>query len=140
MKTDETLGEVFNVEPAKQELKPVAKQEIVPVSQNEKKIEDDYVKSRTNLHNLLHQGEEALLHALEVAKQSEHPRAFEVVGGLIKQLADVNDQLMDLHAKREKMKKAEPKNNGETNITNNSIFVGSTNELNKMLNKMRGDE
>ena len=140
MKTDKKLGEVFNVEPAEsQEIVP-ASAKMPVVSDNEEKIEDDYTSSRQNLHKLLYQGEEALLHALEVAKQSEHPRAFEVVGGLIKQLADVNDQFMDLHAKREKMKKSTPDApDGGTNITNNSIFVGSTSELNKMLNKMRGE-
>lgn len=138
MKTDKNLGEVFNVEPAQTEIVPAAPKNEIVVSDNEGKIEDDYATSRKNLHSLLHQGEEALLHALEVAKQSEHPRAFEVVGGLIKQLADVNDQLMDLHAKREKMKRPAEVEKGAT-VTNNSIFVGSTNELNKMLNKMRGE-
>jgi hypothetical protein len=138
MKTDNSLGEVFNVEPApRQEVLPAR---VINVDPNEKKIDSDYDHTRNNLHNLLHNGEEALLHALEVAKSSEHPRAFEVVGNLIKNLADVNEQLMDLHAKRQKMKLPEEKEKGDTTITNNSIFVGSTTELNKMINKMKTGE
>lgn len=138
MKTDDNLGQVFNIEPApKQEILP---REIKPVDPNEGKIETDYDHTRNNLYNLLHNGEEALLHALEVAKSSEHPRAFEVVGNLIKNLADVNEQLMDLHGKRQKMKSPEEKEKGDTTITNNSIFVGSTTELNKMINKMKTGE
>lgn len=139
MKTDDMLGQVFNVEPVQsQEILPAER--AVKVNPDEGKIEHDYDATRNNLHNLLHNGEEALLHALEVAKNSEHPRAFEVVGNLIKNLADVNQQLMDLHGKRQKMKSPEEKEKGDTNITNNSIFVGSTTELNKMINKMKTGE
>ena len=79
------------------------------------------------------------MHALDVAKASENPRAFEVVGGLMKQLADINHQLLDLSEKRQKMsapKKNDPAGNQITN--NNAFFVGSTTELNKMLNNMTG--
>jgi hypothetical protein len=81
-------------------------------------------------------GQAALEHALAVAKQSEHPRAFEVVGNLIKQLADVNQQLMDIHNQKRKLE--EPGKAAQKNVTNNSIFVGSTAELNKMIKKMQG--
>jgi uncharacterized glyoxalase superfamily metalloenzyme YdcJ len=74
-----------------------------------------------------------------VAKQSEHPRAFEVVGTLMKQLADINHQLMDLSEKRQKMKNAMKEPETTTNVTNNAIFVGSTAELNKMLKNMGDD-
>jgi ABC-type proline/glycine betaine transport system substrate-binding protein len=79
-------------------------------------------------------GQNALYSALEVAKQSEHPRAYEVVGNLMKQLADVNQQLMDIH--QQKAKLDGPKESAQK-VTNNAIFVGSTSELNKMIKKLK---
>jgi len=78
------------------------------------------------------------MHALEVAKASEHPRAFEVVGNLMKQLSDVNAQLLDLHEKKQKLDlPAAKKEEASKQVTNNNaIFVGSTAELNKMLQNM----
>jgi hypothetical protein len=79
-----------------------------------------------------------LSHAIEVAKQSEHPRAFEVVGNLMKQIADINTQLMDLHQQKQKL---DAPAKGESKVTNNNaIFVGSTSELNKLINKMSKGE
>ena len=145
MKLNDSLNDTFNIEPAQQitgELITRSGEVIVPqmdtVNEN---VEYDYEKTRNNLHSLLSQGQDALIHALEVAKSSEHPRAFEVVGGLMKQLADINHQLLDLSEKRQKIsapQKNEPAGAQVTN--NNAIFVGSTAELNKMLQNMtRGD-
>lgn len=140
----QTLNSTFNIAPAEPiqgEIITKSGEVIVPQdSEMEKNIDYDYEKTRGNLHSLLSQGQEALVHALEVAKQSEHPRAFEVVGGLVKQLADVNHQLMDLSEKRQKLmdksKKDAPQGTQVTN--NNAFFVGSTNELNKMIRDMTG--
>jgi hypothetical protein len=137
MNTDESLSKIFDIEftEVQETIKP-----LVPVTEivgTSDKIEDDYDKSRLNLHSLLLSGQAALEHALSVAKQSEHPRAFEVVGNLIKQLADVNQQLMDIHSQKKKLE--EPGKAAKANVTNNSIFVGSTAELNKMIKKMQGE-
>lgn len=140
----QTLNSTFNIAPtevAPTEIITKSGEVIVPqMAEIEKNVDYDYEKTRNNLHSLLSQGQDALMHALEVAKQSEHPRAFEVVGGLMKQLADVNHQLMDLSDKRQKMmdktKKDEPAGTQVTN--NNAFFVGSTNELNKMIKDMTG--
>jgi hypothetical protein len=84
------------------------------------------------------QGEDALMGALEVAKASEHPRAFEVVGTLMKQLADVNQQLLDLHRQKAKLDEPVKGVGGGKQVTNNNaIFVGSTTELNKMISNMQ---
>lgn len=139
MKIDESLSDVFDVEPMHVD---VSTGEIIPVSNETppqtEKIEYDYDQTRLNLYNLLNQGQDALNAALSVAKQSEHPRAFEVVGNLMKQLADVNEQLMKIHEKKQKLdapiKKEEEASKQVTN--NNAIFVGSTAELNKMLQNM----
>jgi len=138
MSTDESLSKIFDLE-------PMPKQEIVEAEANvvsvetSNRIEDDYDKTRDNLRELLETGKQALETALTVAKQSEHPRAFEVVGNLIKQLADVNQQLMDIHQQKKKLE--EPSKGIKTNnTTNNAIFVGSTAELSKMISNMTKGE
>ena len=128
------LNKLFNTTP----IETLPSTEVLPalpvhtdnVSAN---VDYDYERTRSNLHSLLDQGQEALLHALEVAKQSEHPRAFEVVGNMMKQLADVNHQLLDLTEKRNKLRTKDPGSQSPGTVNNNAIFVGSTAELNKML-------
>ena len=144
-KIDNNLSQVFDMEPAKQcEVIMASGEVVVPDSKVQtEKIDYDYDKTRANLHSLLAQGQEALMHALEVAKQSEHPRAFEVVGNLVKQLSEVNAQLLDIHEKKQKLDgKTDKKDDVSTkNVTNNTaIFVGSTTELNKMIKNMTTGE
>ena len=142
MKIDDKLSEVFDTQviaktSSEGEVVDAATGEIINTSDT--KIENDYDDTRNNLRELLLTGKSALAHALEVAKQSEHPRAFEVVGNLMKQMADVNQQLMDIHQQKKKLDVTlKGENNKVTN--NNAIFVGSTAELNKLINKMsKGD-
>lgn len=137
MNIDASLSKTF-------EVTPIGKTEVITSGNNiiktlDKKIEDDYEITRSHIRMLLVQGQEALNGALEVAKQSEHPRAFEVVGNLIKQLADVNQQLMDLH--QQKVKLDNPKDSDKKDVTNNNaIFVGSTADLNKLIKNMTKGE
>lgn len=143
MKLAESLNNTFDIEtvhPTTTEVITTNGEVIVPHDTKvEQNVDYDYEKTRNNLHSLLQQGQDALYHALEIAKQSEHPRAFEVVGGLMKQLADINGQLLDLTDKRQKLvsKKTDDTKPNVTN--NNAIFVGSTSELNKMLKQMNGE-
>ena len=88
----------------------------------------DFRYTRENLYNLLERGQDAVEELLEIAKQSEHPRAFEVVGQLIGKLTETNKELMGLH----KTKKDLSTEKGPTNVTN-ALFVGSTSDLQKML-------
>jgi len=144
MNLNDKLSETFNVEPLDVmtgELITSKGEVIVPENQTmDENIDYDYDKARNNLHGLLSQGQDALMHALEVAKQSEHPRAFEVVGGLVKQLADINHQLLDLSEKKQKLAAKEKKEEGPAQVTNNAIFVGSTAELNNMLKNLNGEK
>lgn len=135
---NDNLNQVFNIAPA-DEIITKSGEVIVPqAASTDEAVEYDYDKTRSNLHSLLNQGQEALMHALEVAKQSEHPRAFEVVGNLVKQLADVNHQLLDLTEKKQKLKGKQQEAAPQT-VNNNAYFVGSTAELNKMLKGISGD-
>lgn len=101
-------------------------------------LEADYTSARDNLYTLLEIGKDALIQALNVAKQSEHPRAFEVAGNIMKQLSDINHQLLDLHKKKQSITSSDVKES--KTVTNNSIFVGSTAELSKMLANMKKGE
>lgn len=141
MSLDDKLSQVFDVEPIVIEEKNTnvitRDGEIILSSDNI--IETDYEITRSNLYNLLQTGQEALNRALEVAKQSEHPRAFEVVSGLMKDVADVNHKLMDLHKKKLALEaqKGTPPKQDEVPVSNTAIFVGSTSELSKMLDNLR---
>ena len=140
MKIDDRLSEVFDIEAIEVKTGDVITMETEVMPQSNNKIESDYDRTRSNLHSLLQQGQDALYHALEIAKSTEHPRAFEVVGNLMKQLAEVNTQLLDLHDKKRKIdtpSKAEEVSNKQ--ITNNAIFVGSTKDLGEFLNKINKD-
>lgn len=137
MNVDEKLSEVFNVEPMTPTEIITADGEVISDSKN--KIEDDYDHARNNLRTLLLNGQTALQTALSVAQQSEHPRAIEVVGNLMKQLADINQQLLDLHQQKQKLDG--PKESAKKEVTNNNvIFTGSTADLNKLLKNMSKGE
>tara|TARA_R110000744_G_scaffold313694_1_gene420880 strand:+ start:278 stop:676 length:399 start_codon:yes stop_codon:yes gene_type:complete len=93
-------------------------------------IDDDYKYQRDNFYRLVEQGSAAIEGILELAKEGEHPRAYEVAGNLIKQVSEVTEKLGDLQEKMKKLK--EVPNNAPKNVTN-ALFVGSTAELQKML-------
>ena len=138
MKIDDSLSQVFDIPSIPKNEMIVAETGEIITPPNER-IESDYDTARDNLRELLTTGQNALMHALEVAKSSEHPRAFEVVGNLMKQLADVNQQLMDIHQQKAKLD-APSKSETSKKVTNNAIFVGSTSELNKLIKNMSKGE
>ena len=137
MKIDDTLSAEFGIQPMGNTEVITKTGEVINDSTN--KIEADYDTTRNNLRILLQQGQEALQKSLDVAMQSEHPRAFEVVGNLMKQLADINQQLLDLHQQKQKLDA--PKERSGKEVTNNNvIFTGSTAELNKLIKNMSKGE
>ena len=99
-------------------------------------IEDDYKYQRDNFYTLVEKGSAAIDGILELAKESEHPRTYEVAGQLIKNVAEVTEKLGDLQEKMRRLK--EVPNNAPRNVTN-ALFVGSTKELQKMLKDNIGD-
>ena len=137
MKIDDSLSTEFGIQPMGNTEVITKTGEVINDSTN--KIEADYDTTRNNLRVLLQQGQEALQKSLDVAMQSEHPRAFEVVGNLMKQLADINQQLLDLHQQKQKLDT--PKEGSRKEVTNNNvIFTGSTAELNKLIKNMSKGE
>ena len=129
---DLRLDRIFELEETTEEQLPV---EVESKSvDREVDIEDDYNKSRENFYDLLKKGNSAIEGALELAKETDAPRAYEVVGQLLKINGEVNKELIELQLKMEELK-----NSGEhkpSSVTN-ALFVGSTAELQKML---KGDK
>jgi len=95
--------------------------------------EKDYEYSRAQLYDLVEKGQEAVNGILDVCQDSQHPRAYEVAGQLIKHVADTTDKLIDL---QKKMKDLDEDKSGPKSVTNNAMFVGSTSDLQKMLKDM----
>ena len=99
-------------------------------SEEKEHIDADYEYQRENFYNLIEKGQDAIQGILNVAKESDHPRGYEVAGNLIKQVAEVTEKLGDLQEKMKRLK--EVPNSAPKNVTN-ALFVGSTAELQKML-------
>ena len=131
---DKALGVVGDVIPPEASLNPKVK--MSDVSRYPEELEDgedvdaDYKYQRENFYRLVEQGSTAIEGILELAKEGEHPRAYEVAGQLIKNVAEVTEKLGDLQEKMKKLK--EVPDHGPKSVTN-ALFVGSTAELQKML-------
>ena len=111
--------------------KKESKMEIVPASTSQQ-LKKDYEYTRGNLYSLIEKGQEAVDGILEVAQSSDQPRAYEVAGQMIKHVGDVADKLADLHKKVNEIEN--PKgSSADKQVTNNTMFVGSTAELAKFL-------
>ena len=133
-KIDETLNEVLGITAEVMPLeKPKEKIKDIVVPDN-KDPDIDFETGRKNLYNLLDKGNEAIDGILALAKEGEHPRAYEVAGQLIKTVSEVSQNLLDLQEKLKKVK--EVPNTGPKNVTN-ALFVGSTTELQKMLKEKK---
>ncbi len=133
----EKLDETFNVEPTEVEVEKVEKKIEVIKSQSED-IKKDYEYTRGNLYSIIEKGQEAIDGILELAQESEMPRAYEVAGQLIKNVADATDKLLTLQQKLKDVNE-EKENKGPTTV-NNALFVGSTAELQKLLKQQNQDK
>ena len=122
MTFENKMGEILQIEPNKQEV-------LSPDNSN-KDVEDDYDYARRNLRDLIDSGMGDLDRVMEIARQSESPRAFEVATNLLKTLTDTNKDLLELAKKKKDLtqekEKAQP-------VTNNALFVGSTADLQKLI-------
>ena len=136
MKIDRQLAQVFDAELVEEPEVITSDNRVLPPEDNSE--EYDFQKVRDNLHTLMDYGNEGLEFALQVARESENPRAIEVFSNMIKNLSDLNISLMDVHDKRKKIKREK----GETtptaqNITKNQVFVGTTKELKNFIQEMK---
>ena len=122
-----TASDIVKSEPKEMKIVKSLKSE-------DKDIQKDYEYTRGNLYSLIEKGQEAINGIMEVAEEGASARAYEVAGQLIKSVADTTDKLLDLQKKMKDIDEVNIKQN-TTNVTNNSLFVGSTSELQKMLKK-----
>jgi ubiquinone biosynthesis protein Coq4 len=113
--------------------------EYAVMSNEENEINDDYDYARSKYYNLAEKGDEAIDLMLDLARESEHPRAFEVLSNMLKQNAEVADRLMDLQKKKKEVRLIDQKQIPNGNMTQNNVYVGSTTDLQRMLHK-RMDE
>lgn len=127
------LDEAFNLAG---EILPAEKKEVEqvkPKSSSPQDIRKDYEYTRGNLYSIIEKGQEAINGILELAQETEQPRAYEVAGQLIKSVSDATDKLMELQKKLKDVEE-DVVQKGPTNVTN-ALFVGSTAELQKMIKK-----
>jgi len=132
--TEKNISEILDIEytvSSETEIEQETETEIVK-SETNKDSDTDYNLVRKNLKNLIKQSEAAIEGILDVASESESPRAYEVVSQLIHSSLDANGKLLDIHKKMKDLNKEDEKS-GPKSITNNSIYVGSTAELQKFL-------
>lgn len=135
-KMNKKISEALNIEePAEFEILPEPVSpvpEILPPADMKTAVEDDANFARSNIRSLIEKGNKAMDQLLTVAKESEHPRAYEVAAGLIKNLSDLNKDLLELQKKRRDLT-PELANNVKSLNVDKAVFVGSTDELVKFL-------
>ena len=131
---NEALGIINPVEKALAEASVTVPRKISKLATTEDDIDNDYKYQRENLYNLIERGQDAIDGILELAKESEHPRTYEVALNGIKQVAEVTEKLADL---QEKMRKLKEVPDHAPRTVNNALYVGSTAELQKMLKEKK---
>lgn len=127
------LNQILNIQPD-------ADRQHLPMVQDrpeEASIHNDFDYARENLMDVIEKGQEALFDLMDVARQSQHPRAYEVLSTMMNTLVGANKDLLDLQAKKKKLLEVEPEANNQQ-VTNN-LFVGSTAELQKMIDQRRNN-
>ena len=142
MAIEDKVNQILGLEPAKSPMEEVVKEEefkapVVRTEEKETDVDNDHKNSREHYYNLIEKGQEAIEGILNVAKEGQHPRAYEVALAGIKNVADTVDKLQDLNKKLKDLKEL-PKTANQ-NIKN-ALFVGSTAELQKMLNRKETPE
>lgn len=133
---ENNMEQIFDLEKKPASIVPSSIGDIVSPKQvvvNKEDPDKDYTTVRENLKEIVRRGQEAIDGIMVVAAETQSPRAYEVVATLIKSVSDANKDLIGLHKQMKELKKIEIQGDSNTSITNNSIFVGSTSDLQKML-------
>ena len=129
---EKNMEQIFDIEVTTEETEIIQEKPSAPIKKEDP--EKDYEYTRGQLYDLIEKGQEAVQGALEVAQESGHPRAFEVAVNAMKQVSDMTDKLIDLQKKMKDLD-APIKGKGPTTV-NNTMFVGSTADLQKMIKEM----
>jgi hypothetical protein len=127
----DSIDKALNVESSIVQVEPTTSEIVQSTNSNQNDIKKDYEYTRANLYSLIEKGQEAINGIMELAGESDSPRAYEVAGQLIKSVGDVTDKLIDLQKKLKDVEEDTVKTTN--NVTNNAVFVGSTSDLSKLL-------
>ena len=130
---NDQISDALDIEFESNKIIPIKTKEIARVQDASIDISNDYKESRRNFYDLIEKGQEAIDGILVFAKESEHPRAYEVAAQLIKNVSEVNTQLIDLQKKMQDLRDSKSIPNNVTNAIENAVFVGSTSELQKLI-------
>lgn len=125
---ENNLSDIFDIVTTEKKEIVVAEPE-----QTDPTVDNDFLVARKNINSLLTKGNTAIDQLLLVAKETEHPRAYEVAANLIKTLGDLNKDLLDLQKKKKELSGTNSTSNGNTTVIDKAVFVGSTNELVKLI-------
>ena len=136
------LDDAFDISPnpidVESENKRMMPRPKVPtVIDDDAQLDSDYKYARENFYNVIERGSDALEEMMHVANASEHPRAYEVIATIMKTLVDANKDLVAMG--RDKIKVNNASDDNDKGVTNNNVFVGSTSELQTLLNDMKKD-
>jgi hypothetical protein len=132
-KLEDKVNEILGIkQETSKEIKPITPSVPRVEDKNKADVDNDYKYSRENYYNLIERGQEAIEGILDIAREGQHPRAYEVAGQLISQVATTVDKLQDLQKKLKDLKEVPKSANPQIK---NALFVGSTAELQKMLKK-----
>lgn len=127
------IDDALNTTSETVDVTPVKKEKEKPDRLTKEDVEKDYEYTRANLYSLIEKGQETLNGIMELAEETQSPRAYEVAGQLLKSVADTTDKFLKL---QKDLKDIKEEQKGPTSVTNNAMFVGSTAELQKMLKEM----
>lgn len=131
--SDDKISDALGTAPVEGEIVENTPKTVVTPDDN---TENDYQYARENFYSVIENGTKALEEMMDLARASEHPRAYEVISTLMKTLVDANKDLVAMNEKRQKEKAPQD----EKNVTNNNLFVGTTEDLQKMLQNMKKDK
>jgi len=133
---NKNLSEIFDVNP----LEVQQSQSVIPAPEElSDDAQEDFAFARSNIRNLIKQGTGAVDNILEVARESEHPRAYEVVSTLIKTMAEMNKDLLDIQKKKKELVGGSTTKNQDNQTINvdKAVFVGSTTDLIKQMKEKK---
>ena len=142
-KIDDAISDALNITTDMKEqilspkpMIPRPEQSLMTEDETTKHIDTDYQYSRENFYNLIERGQDAITGILDLAREQEHPRTYEVAGQLIKTVSEVTERLADLQEKMQKLKDVPDK--GPSHVTN-ALFIGSTKELQSLISKEKSN-
>lgn len=133
---NKNLSEIFDVNPI-EDVKAVP--QVIPAPEElDSDVQEDIAFARSNIRNLIKQGNTAVNDILDVARASEHPRAYEVASNLIKTMAEMNKDLLDIQKKKIELTGEKPKTENQQTINvDKAVFVGSTTDLIKKIKEQK---